>query len=230
VRRLLIFAVILVALGLTTAVATSFDVATEDIVSFSTETSIIVPEPPGLPLAYALRGPASLLPGLLDTDLGSDGAFGTAVNHKRIEAGAPTLTTPPSNDYFHSWETPPVGSPLRLNGPSTLWIEQNGKSNVLTAGLFDCPPPSSAGERTPIASCVLIAGPASNPGDEGGGMIERRVDFRQGADALIRHTIPVGHTLRTQVVNLATGHNQAWNVQWGYKLNRHARLELTVQP
>jgi hypothetical protein len=230
VRRFLIFVVVLLALGITTAVAASFDVSTEDIASFSTETSISVPDPPGLPFAYALRGPETLLPGLLDTNLGPNGAYGTQVNSKRIAVGSPSLTTPPSDNHFHSWETPPFGSPLRLNGPATLWIDQSGGPNVLTAGLFDCPPPSAPGTRTPIASCVLIAGPDSNPGNEGDGMVERGAHFRQGADTHIGYTIPVGHTLRVQVVNLATGNNQAWNIQWGYKLNRQARLELTVQP
>lgn len=218
------FAAFLLLLGLTTATAASFDVQAEDITSFSTSTSISVPDPPTRPGSYFLRGAPSVNPGSLeDAPTGTD-----PVRTKEILPENVAVKLQTKVQYHHSWETPPAAGPdgLRLLGPVELRIFQNGNTDRLTAGLFDCEdtvPPA----LTDSTACDQIGDDRVSTID-GGGYVERLVRWDH-----IEHKVAVGRRLRLQIVNRVPqtnpSNNQKWSVQWGYKTNRPSRLDVTLE-
>lgn len=215
-RRVGLFAAFLVLLGLTTATAASFDVQAEDITSFTTDVSISVPDPPTRLGSYFLRNEPTIVPGLLDDQpTGSD-----PVQTKEILPEGADVETQTKTAYLHSWQTPPapVGG-LALQGTAQLRIFQNGDSDRLTAGLFDCPSASTA-----TGACDQIGGDIVSTVD-GGGYVERLVDFGS-----VTRTILQDRVLRVQIINdvAAPKPDQKWSVQWGYKSNRPSRLDVTL--
>jgi hypothetical protein len=213
VRRLGLFAGFLLLLGLTTAVAASFDVQAEDITSFSTPVEIEPPPPPGLLRTYWLRGDSNELPGILDPDpVGQDPVRGT-----RINAGSSTVKAQTNPSRYHNWQTAPapVGG-LTIAGQVTFRTYLNGGTGPVTVGLFSCSPVA-----TPDSTdCHQIGTDATS----GAGVGE---DSTVSANLGIQnYTVPQGNRLRVQVVILQGGSSA--NVQWGYKSNRPSRLEITV--
>jgi hypothetical protein len=213
VRRLGLFAGFLLLLGLTTAVAASFNVQAEDITSFSTEVDISVPDPPGLLKTYWLRGMSNNLPGVLDPDpQGTD-----PVRSKRIDAGSTSVQSQTDTSRYHNWQTAqaPV-SGLTIQGQVTLRTYLNGGTGPVTAGLFDCLP----GATPASTGCTQIANDATSAAGVGE---DSTLSVNLG---VVNHTVPEGNRLRVQVVILTGG--ESANVQWGFKSNRPSRLEVTV--
>lgn len=216
-RRIGLFAVFLLLLGLTTAVASSFDVQAEDIASFSTDVDISVPDPPTASGTFFLRGPSSVLPGLLDSN--PDETTSDPVRTKAVELGTLGVQAQTAVDFHHSWETPaaPVGG-LQLSGPAFLRIYQNGGTDRLTAALFDC----ASGAATSSSDCTQLTADVTSPLDGETGYAERTVDF-----GTVSATITEGRHLRVQIVNFVSS-TRKWSAQWGYKSNRPSRLDVTL--
>lgn len=214
-RRLGLFAVLLSLVGLSTAVAASFDVQTEDIVSFSTSTSISVPAPPTALSVLYLNG-AGLPAMLAEVPEAPD----PSVNKKQLDQGTGDVQAQIDAARYHSWQTTPSPEGLRLFGPATLYLYQTGKGGPVRAGLFSCP-----ADATPTSLlCIAVGHPATS---------DSAADTEVEADTLtavrfghIDATIPSTHSLRVQVMNQAT--HPKLQVQWGYKTNRESRLEITV--
>lgn len=222
-RRLLLFVALLTLLGLSTAFAASFDVSSEDIATFSTDVSIPVPTTASKTLY--LTGSDSTLPGGLVLESTAGGTTTTSnspVNGKFIQPGL--LGTKLQDDVtrFHSWEIAAPAGGYVLSGAAMLYLFENGNVGPLTAGLFDCSPPTSPAVTTPTSECQQIAGDASSPA---GTNLDSEAVVDLGSPNV---TILEGHTLRIQVVNLGATKRQ---IQWGYKSNRPSRLDVTiVQP
>ncbi len=200
-RRLLLFAVLLSMVSLTTAFAATFDVQAEDITSFSQEVDISVP--PQTQTFFLIGGslPATLSP-VPETQ-------GGAVFSKRVRADAATSITDQADPTeFHSWQSAPLQSPLTVASPiARLYLTQNGGSGTITAGLFECDQ----------LACTLFGSSATQI-EEG---LEQILDFGP-----FTRTIPAGKSMLLKVVNQANRGD--WNIQWGYKANRPARLEFVV--
>lgn len=217
-RHVGLFAAFLLLLGLTTATAASFDVQAEDITSFSTPVSVSVPDPPVEAGSYFLRGEPTVLPGLLDDNpTGSD-----AVQTKEVLPENTAVINQTKDQYRHSWQAlAPAGGGILLSGQADLWIFQNGGTDRVTAGLFDCP---TADTEINLCHQIQIAGDTISTVD-GGGYVERRVNFGN-----VGYPVDGGHYLRVQIVNRIPNPsaNQKWSVQWGYKSNRPSRLDVTL--
>lgn len=210
-RRLLLFAGFLTLIGLSTAMAASFSVQTEDITTFDTDVSISVPTTSSR--TYFLSGSEAVLPGGLSTSPETDATSG--VRSKSVAPGTGTVKSQSAPDKYHSWQTV-AASPtaLVLNGPASLLVTLTGAGSGLTAALFSCP-----ASATPTSQlCTQIA--ADTLGGPGLTNNEVIVDFGS-----VSATIPVGEQLRVQVMNSGT---KSWNVQWGYKDNRPSALQVTV--
>ncbi len=211
-RRVVLFAAILVLVGLSSAFAASFSAQSEDIASFTTEVSISVPttQPPAA-TTYYLSGAPALLPGLLHPAP----PIGGGVNSKRIdpdtEATDEQTTAPPANK-IHSWQTDGAG--LVLAGPATAWLFQNGGDDPIVGGLFVCPTAETA-----TSACDRIAGDV-----ESGAAVGGEVPIAFGD---LSAPVPAESHLRLVIVNHGP---MSFNVQWGYKTNRESRLELTLTP
>ncbi|HEX4868471.1 MAG TPA: hypothetical protein VFV32_12735 [Acidimicrobiales bacterium] len=210
-RRVLLFAVGLSLLGLSSAFAASFTVQAEDIHSFSTPVSISVPSTSLV--ALYLGGEDNVLPGELAT--AANATVDTSVNSKAIDPGTLSVQAQTNTARYHSWQTVPApAGGLVLNGPAMLKLFQNGSVGTVKAGLFDCATASTA-----TTACTQFAGDSSSLGGESAST-ETPVDFGS-----VTYTISAGRVLRLQIVNPSA---HAWNVQWGYKSNRQSRLELTL--
>ncbi len=210
-RRVLLFAAFLLLLGLSTAMAASFEVQAEDITSFTTEVSISVPTTPD---SYYLRGGNSVLPGVLDND--PDPEVTDPVRTKEVLLGTGTVQSQTQTSYFHSWETTVGG--ITLSGPASLRIFQNGGADQVTAALFDCP--TNAGATA--AACTQIGTDAVSVDDGLTGYVERVVSFGN-----VGYSIAPDRRLRVQIANLQDSSSK-WSVQWGYKSNRPSLLDVTV--
>ena len=208
-RRVFMFAALLLLVGLSTAFAASFSTQAEDIASFTTDVSISVPQNQVLP--YYLSGPGSVIPGLI----AQVPPASASVNSKSLDPGTLGTQTQTNASQMHSWQTGPTpAGGLVLSGPATARIFQNGGDDPITAGLFTCLTATTA-----TLSCTWIAGDTSGTATMSG---EVPIAFGN-----LNATVPAGSHLRLVVVNLGA---KKYNLQWGYKTNRESRLDLTVTP
>ncbi|HEU5084342.1 MAG TPA: hypothetical protein VFU14_13450 [Acidimicrobiales bacterium] len=192
-RRVLLFAAFLVLLGLSTAMAASFEVQAEDITSFTTDVSIDVPDT----RTYYLRGAPPL--GQLSE---SPELVSANVYTQALDPGGSLAVDNPDNQEM-VWQAV-LGTPLTVVSPIVrLYITQTGPEGPITAGLFDC------SGSTCIQFGAVTATPAENLAT---------LDF-DGVD----HTLDAGDVLQLKVVNEGS---KSYNIQWGYKANRPARLEI----
>jgi hypothetical protein len=198
VRRVLLFAAFLLLLGLSTAMAASFEVQAEDIASFTTDVSIDVPDT----RVFYLRGAPPV--GSLSEELEQDSS---KVFSMSLEPGGSLAgSNLPSQQML--WQTQPLGSALTVISPVVrLYITQTGPAGPIRAGLFDC----SIDE-----GCFLFGQTSVTPTD-----LVAVLDFED-----VNHTLDPGDVLQLLVVNEGT---KAYNIQWGYKENRPARLEIVPQ-
>jgi len=224
VRRVPLFAALLLLLGLSTAFAASFATESEDIASFTTQVSISVPttQPPAPPRTFFLQGDPTILPGILST---------TAVQSNTVSRDVikDTLEVQPQADatkYF-VWQGPTVaGSPLVVGGNTRLTMEQKDEAGSrLTAGLFNCP--AAAPVASTVATGCVQIGTSAVGTEPVGGFDQITVSFGN----LVYTTIPVGNQLRLKVVNRDKDgvgvviSTRDFKVAWGYNPARQARLE-----
>lgn len=192
-RRVLLFAAFLLLLGLSTAVAASFEVQAEDITSFRTDVSIDVPDT----RTYYLRGAPPL--GTLSE---SQEQVSSNVFSMSLEPGGQLEVDNPDPQEM-VWQAT-LAEPLTVVSPIVrLYITQTGPEGPITAGLFDCD----------TSGCALFGQVTVTPTDT-----LATLDF-DGVD----HALDAGDVLQLKVVN---GGTKAFNIQWGYKTNRPARLEI----
>lgn len=218
-RRVLLFAALLLLVSLTTAFAASFDVQAEDITSFSTPVSISVPEPTPLPSVLYIRGPASSPPGSIDLEAPVTNDSVTSFLVLNDSVGVQTQSD--SAKYF-SWESPsaPANGYL-LQGTPTLYIEQDGLGgDRLTGALFDCASTASIASTDP-SLCTVIAEAVAEIGSSGAGFKERVVHF----PTIPATTITSGRELRLKIINQQPSSTADWKLQWGYLPSRQSRLE-----
>ena len=222
-RRIGLLAGVLLMVSLTTAMAASFEVNAEDVMSFTTPVSISVPPPPTTTDVYYLTGSSASLPGLLSTLPASSGQ---GVESKDINADPSTaIDAHMDPTKFHDWETAPLTAPLTIISPTVrLYIEQTGNVGPLTAGLFECiTTKDSAGVITGRV-CDAFATASSTATKPG----EITVVFAPFTRTIVASTTnpTVERTLLLRVVNRAT--SGKWNIQWGYKENRPAQLQFST--
>jgi hypothetical protein len=204
VRRVLLFAGFLLLLGLTTAAAASFDVQAEDITSFSVPVEIIVDDP--TERRYYLVDPS---PSRLSTTPEGDSS---KVHSMSLEPGGildtdGLLANNASSATYQDWISDPMPADLNITSPTVeLYITQTGADGLLLAGLFEC-----------AATCVLLSSEDALPD-------KNLVTISFPAFST---TIESGNRLLLRVVN---SDDKAYNIQWGYKLNRPARLLVDVAP
>ena len=224
-RRIVLLAVVLVGVSLTTATAASFDVRAEDVTSFTTSVSISVPPAPTVTDVFYLTGDAAQLPGLLAaTPAGS----GSGVESKDISADPSTpIDQQTDPNEHHDWETPPLTTPLTIISPTvTLFIEQNGNVGPLTAGLFDCTTKRDQAGLVVDRTCELFlqgSSTATKPGEIT--VVFPAKEWTIGASDFLS-TPTVERSLVLRIVNQAT--SGKWNIQWGYKENRPAQLQFST--
>ncbi|MCO8126708.1 hypothetical protein NHL50_05775 [Acidimicrobiia bacterium EGI L10123] len=211
-RRVLLFAAFLLLLGLTTATAASFDVQAEDITSFSTDVSISVPSPPPPKPAYYLSG--SPPRGALEHPEPGNSSPVISGKFQPVDSLILEDTAPGSGQvvYFMRWaSTPQTQGILFEDKQVILDLYSPGQfSGTITAGLFDCPLPTTP-STVPVseAACELM------------------VAWTNEDDSLLLTSpafdgqVEPGNELRLKVVNLGTAE---WTIQWGYKSNRSANL------
>lgn len=196
-RRVLLFAAFLVLLGLSTAMAASFEVQAEDITSFTTDVSIDVPDT----RTYYLRGAPPLGQLSESPEIVSSNVYTQALD----PGGALEVDNPDNQEMV--WQAV-LGTPLTVVSPIVrLYITQTGPEGPITAGLFDC-----SG-----STCALFGEETASPSTTSNDLLVT-LDFDG-----VNHTLDAGDVLQLKVVN---GGTKAYNIQWGYKANRPARLEI----
>ena len=213
-RRIGLLLLVLTLVSLSTAAAASFDVQTDNITSFEMDVTVSVPTTTDY---FYLRGDSSMLPGLL-----SDTAElkGGAVGSKSITADP---TTPIGDQAdptkYHDWETVSLTQPLTIISPVVrLYLEQTGNVGDITAGLLECTRPVATG----IQTCNVFATAKSTTTAPG----EQTITFGPFTQTIPASTATETKTLKLRVVNQAE--SGKWNIQWGYKDNRPARLEFSA--
>ena len=121
-----------------------------------------------------------------------------------LEPGG-TLTAENDPPQQMLWQTAPLGSSLTVVSPVVrLYITQTGPAGPIRAGLFDC---------SIADGCILFGQTSVTPTD-----LVAILDFEN-----VDRTLDQGHVLQLLVVNEGS---KAYNIQWGYKENRPARLEI----
>ena len=219
-RRILLFAAFLLLLGLSTAMAASFDVQAEDITSFTTDVSISVPTttmppPPASETYYLTGGPGAGRLVTIEPTTQSpveNGKFQPNAQAIGIEARQPE---PGSKVWYMAWRTltPSPGVPPGAsftNQKIRLYVDTgNNFSGTMTAALFDCP--AGTPEPTLIANgcrqLVAWTGTAS-----------------PFTSAAFTDSVAQGRELHLKMVNLGAAE---WTIQWGYKpQNRPARFDV----
>jgi hypothetical protein len=221
VRRVGLFAALLLLLGLTTATAASFDVQAEDITSFTTAVSITVPttDPPAPPTApavtyYMVDAPANA--NLVSTQPTSTGGnekasfdFGPSnilTEERALQSG--------NKAYYVSWRSGPIPPGMTfVNRIVRVHFTRTGAAGgQLVAGLFSCDPgvdPATVQGR----GCRHLG-----DGESGG----ETIDIIVGATSV--EQIDPGDEFRLKMVSATT---QSSSIQWGYKENnRSARVEI----
>jgi len=203
-RRAGLLVLVLASLSLTTAFAASFDVQAEDITSFSAPADIATPTTKRL---YLIDPAPSRLAETPESNAANVHSKSLVPGGVLAEPGG-ALGTNTDPARYHDWLSDPMPAAVTIVSPTVeLYITQTGADGVLTAGLFDCddtgcsliPNASESGE--PDKNLVVITFPA------------------------FEHLVDAGNRLLLRVVNTDT---QAYNIQWGYKENRPARLVLDL--
>jgi hypothetical protein len=234
VWRLLLIPAAVVAIGAAAVQAGGFPTSAEDLSSYSTSTTLAEPcTPTVLPANLWLRGPASADLGTLDLEIPP--VFDTPSVREIDNQLIDRLTDEDDRGDYAAWASPPA--PLCgfvLAGRPTLTIDQDGsRDDLLTAGLFRCPASAPAATTTP--SCqLLVSGVAEAVGNsaprDADGFLVRTVSF--GTQAL-NTLIHEGQQLRVKVVNsryqiliFAGGSIRDWDLKWGYRADRQARLAI----
>lgn len=215
-RRVLLFAAFLLLLGLSTAMAASFEVQAEDITSFTTDVSISVPTttqpPPPASGTYYLTGAA--LFGALTTVEPPDQSAVETGKFQPTTVPIGEQATPPQNGnrvWYMAWTTGELTQGVSFNNKKIrLYVDTgNNFSGQMTAALYDCP--LGAPEPTLTADGC-----------------EQLVTWPGSASPLTSNpftdTVAPGHQLRLKMVNLGS---TEWTIQWGYKAqNRPARFDV----
>jgi hypothetical protein len=221
VRRVGLFAALLLLLGLTTATAASFDVQAEDVTSFTTAVTITVPttHPPQPPPAatgtyFMVDAPANA--SLVTTQPTSTGgnekaSFDFGPSNIRTEE-RPLQTG--NKAYYVSWRSSaiPLGMTFDNRTVRVFFTRTGATGGELVAGLFSCDPG--------VDPATVEGRGCRHLGDaQGGG---ETIDIPVGA-TVVRQVDP-GDELRLKMVSATT---QSSSIQWGYKENnRSARLEI----
>jgi hypothetical protein len=214
VRRIGLLVLVLTLVSLSTAAAASFSVQTDGLTSFEMDVTVSVPTTTDY---FYLRGDSNMLPGLL-----SDTAElkGGAVGSKSITADPTTpigAQTDPTK--YHDWETVSLTQPLTIISPVVrLYLEQTGNVGDITAGLLECTRQVATGVQT----CNVFATATSDTTAPG----EQTITFGSFTQTIPASTATETKTLKLRVVNQAA--SGKWNIQWGYKDNRPARLEFSA--
>lgn len=228
-RRVLLFAAFLLLLGLSTAMAASFEVQAEDITSFTTDVSIGVP-PTNDVVFYIKNNPDQpsgrdpLVPGWLD----SNPPGNNNVDQKQIvhDAALPIDASHTDPTKYHAWQSDPLLDAVTVGGTATLYVSSNGGTNELRAGLFECwtplptePQPATVDVDLPQGvKCALIGAGTSSGGTNSNGYTERTALLPLATTA-----IEAGHSLRLKIVNNT---DATWNLQWGFNPARPSQLQL----
>lgn len=211
-KRLAALVVTLFLLTVTSAFAAGLDVQSENVESFTSPVSI---PPPGESRIFYLRSrpedkKGDTPPGLLATE--PEGAGGKT-HSKGLEPGG-SLDPPYGTNVnqYHFWDSAPFLSDLHVKSPTAeLLITQVGGAGEIGGGLFAC---------TASSSCTLLGASTTAVRDSGGAVSNITTLRFENFDRVI----PAGHWLRL-VVYSKSG---SYNIQWGYKENRPASLELTI--
>lgn len=212
-RRVLLFAALLLLLGLTTATAASFDVQAEDITSFSQAVDIDVPAPPPPP-AYYLNGSAPLgmlvYPKPAGQSAVETGKFQRVANLE----GENRQPEPGQVLYFMRWASAKQVNGLTFsNKKIRLDLYSPGQfSGTVSAGLYSCPATPAGGQPVLESACSTLI----------------RWDGAPGALTLtsgpFSGTVAPDHELRLKIANTLS---PAWTAQWGYKdQNRFASFSI----
>jgi hypothetical protein len=232
VWRLLLIPAAVVAIGAAAVQAGGFPTSAEDLSSYSTSTTLAEPcTPTTLPADLWLRGPASADLGTLD--LAVPGVFDPP-SVREVENSVDQIGAEDDRDDYVAWASPPAPvCGFLLAGRVTLTIDQDGaRDDRLTAGLFRCP--ADAPAATTTSRCQLLA--SGLAGEVGGGaprdpdgFLVRTVSFGTALNRLI----PEGQQLRVKVVNtrylilvFPVGSVRDWDLKWGYRADRQARLAI----
>lgn len=210
--------------------AARMDVQADNLASFRQGVSISVPTKvtPFLLRNDPLQPPGNniLVPGLLDDGSTSNNSVQRKqiVRDARLVSEAHTDTT-----RYHAWETFDQTKDRVFVGSATLYVDKNGGSTQMTAGLFECWEGTPADPLPPSAitdadvdvghKCVFIASASSVGGSSSNGFSERSAQFN-----FPETTIESGHRLRLKIVN-NTGAN--WDLQWGFNSARSSQLQVT---
>lgn len=227
-RRVGLFAALLLLVGLSTAFAASFSVEAEDVASFATDVSISVPAPTPFPSLIYVRGQASGGTGTLDLVPPS---ANDSVTNKLLVLSTEAIEAQTDAAKHFVWRAPaaPTNGYLLAGGVSLFIDQRDGGANLLTAGLFSCP---AGAPLTTVTSgtlaCTLIKAAVGAAGANGNGYQERTVLF----GTIPATVIPAGSELRLKLVNRAADGSvvlSASNVeiQWGYLAARQSRLVIS---
>lgn len=235
-RRLALVVILLAAVSLSTAFAASMDVRADNLSSTRTSVSISVPTTvPTRVTPFYLRnhpdqppGNAVFVPGRLD----ESSTGNNSVEQKTLVRDALAVDQSHTDiTKYHAWETVDQTTARLISGPATLYVDSNGGSRQMTAGLFECwkgttTDPLPAGTVADIDvdaanghGCVFITSASSTGGTSSTGYSERTVQF-----TIPSMTIEVGHRLRLKIVNNTSSN---WNLQWGFNSARSSQLQVT---
>lgn len=214
-KRLAALVVTLFLLTVTSAFAAGLDVQSENVESFTTPVSITTPAQKRI--FYLRSRPSAPLtpPGVLATEPEGDAG---KTHSKRLDPGG-SLTAPYGSNVnqYHFWDSLPFSADLHVKSPTAeLTITQVGGAGEISGGLFDC----AANPAPNPPSCTLLGASTTAVRDSGGAVNNITTITFENFD----HVIPAQHWLRL-VVYSKSG---SYNIQWGYKPNRPASLELTI--
>lgn len=219
-RRLGLLLLVLIALTLSTAMASSMSVQSDTLLSTRSSVSISVPTTPTTPPTtpptefeqMRLIGLPEVASLVLPPGVDEDRRTKTA----KLQPDAAAIdveSRPPGTGqraHYVSWISEDTfAHGLSLRG-KTIRLELDRKDSVdITVGLFDCPP--SAPRATVSPGCRLIADSSSTQADIDIGPITN-------SDAGV---VVAGNQLRLKIVNESATES---TIQWGYNSARLVRL------
>lgn len=223
-KRLGFLLLTLFLLTVTSAFAAGLGVASDDIESFSSPVSIPEPDSKLYYLRSRLNDASGLTPpGVLSTSPELDSG---KTHSKRIDTGGSLSYSAgnlapygPTIDTYHFWDTVPMEANLRVVSPTAeLLITEtgNGSTSRISAGLLECMPP--VGTAPP--SCEVMGASTTSVADSGGAVSNITTVTFANFDRIIE----TGNWIRLVVYSV----DGSFNIQWGYKLNRPASLEVTI--